>query len=185
MQSVSNETRRTVITSVIRLYLLMTALGEVDQPWGAGPISAWICVEANLLIVCASMPTLRQFFRHVSPGLMSLSGKTLNSESGSQSRTARSQARSQSRAMQGFGAGNGRRGYVDFDGTDTLCMETRVTATQIEKDVNSEKGYLGETRTPSEIEIATEIANKDWNDGGESDKRIIQTKTTRIAYEEV
>jgi hypothetical protein len=33
---------RTVITSIVRLVLLITALGETDQTWGAGPISLWM-----------------------------------------------------------------------------------------------------------------------------------------------
>jgi hypothetical protein len=32
----------TVITSIIRLVLLITALGETDQPWGGGPVSIWM-----------------------------------------------------------------------------------------------------------------------------------------------
>lgn len=32
----------TVITSIIRLVLLVTKLGDVDQTWGAGPISVWM-----------------------------------------------------------------------------------------------------------------------------------------------
>lgn len=32
----------TVITSIVRLVLLITILGDVDQPWGGGPVSVWM-----------------------------------------------------------------------------------------------------------------------------------------------
>ncbi|KAL1978397.1 hypothetical protein VTN31DRAFT_1256 [Thermomyces dupontii] len=62
----------TVVTSIIRLVLLMQSLDLANDPtWGAGTVSLSICVEANLLIMCACLPTLRLFIRSVFPSLLS------------------------------------------------------------------------------------------------------------------
>ncbi|OBR08504.1 Integral membrane protein [Colletotrichum higginsianum IMI 349063] len=52
----------TVFTSIVRLYLLITILNDPDQTWGAIFINLWVGVEANLLVMCASLSTLRLFF---------------------------------------------------------------------------------------------------------------------------
>lgn len=62
----------TVVTSIVRLILLIKSLNLSGDPtWGAGPVSLWICIEANLLIMCACLPTMRAFLRNVAPGLIS------------------------------------------------------------------------------------------------------------------
>ncbi|TLS25295.1 hypothetical protein PpBr36_06835 [Pyricularia pennisetigena] len=67
----------TVITSVVRLILLIQILTEIDQPWSSGFVTIWILVEANLLIMCACMSTLRHFILHVRPSTFSSKrGKT-------------------------------------------------------------------------------------------------------------
>ncbi|KAH7354252.1 hypothetical protein B0T11DRAFT_342368 [Plectosphaerella cucumerina] len=72
----------TVVTSIIRLALLISALDEVDQTWGGGPIHVWICVEANLLIMCACLSTLRHFIRTVAPWLLSSGRGTSKANTG-------------------------------------------------------------------------------------------------------
>ncbi|KAL5868717.1 hypothetical protein ACKVWC_009475 [Pyricularia oryzae] len=66
----------TVITSIVRLYLLITVLDSIDQTWGGGPVTVWILVEANLLIMCACLSTLRHFCRAVAPQFLSSSRGT-------------------------------------------------------------------------------------------------------------
>ncbi|ELQ37649.1 hypothetical protein OOU_Y34scaffold00588g7 [Pyricularia oryzae Y34] len=60
----------TVITSVIRLQLLPTLLASTDISWDAGPANVWSILEANLFIICGSMPTLNRFAKHFLPALM-------------------------------------------------------------------------------------------------------------------
>ncbi|KAK8075885.1 hypothetical protein PG997_010548 [Apiospora hydei] len=45
-------------------------LGNTDQSWVISQPSLWAIIEANLIIVCGSAPTLRRFFRHVAPSLI-------------------------------------------------------------------------------------------------------------------
>lgn len=35
-------TLRTVVTSMVRLKLLISSLDDVDQTWGGGPVSVWM-----------------------------------------------------------------------------------------------------------------------------------------------
>ncbi|KAF4825696.1 Satratoxin biosynthesis SC1 cluster protein 4 [Colletotrichum siamense] len=60
----------TVVTSLIRVSLLPAMLTSLDQTWAISYASLWIIVEANLLIICAALPTLRKFFRHVAPKII-------------------------------------------------------------------------------------------------------------------
>ncbi|SPJ72475.1 related to integral membrane protein [Fusarium torulosum] len=60
----------TVITSIVRVSLLPSMMSSMDLTWTIAYPSIWIIVEANLIITCATMPTLRKFFKHVAPKLI-------------------------------------------------------------------------------------------------------------------
>jgi hypothetical protein len=57
----------TCITSAVRLVLLFPMLKTVDQTWAIVTPGIWILIEANLVIITGSLPTMRLFFRHVAP----------------------------------------------------------------------------------------------------------------------
>ncbi|KAF2803590.1 uncharacterized protein BDZ99DRAFT_427008, partial [Mytilinidion resinicola] len=57
----------TCVTSIIRLVVIIPSLTDLDQTWALSIPCIWIVVEANLVIICGSLPVLRLFFRHVSP----------------------------------------------------------------------------------------------------------------------
>ncbi|KAK8054671.1 hypothetical protein PG994_009738 [Apiospora phragmitis] len=57
----------TMITSIVRLIILLPSLSNLDQTFALRSGTLWICIESNLLIMCCCLPTLRQFFRHVAP----------------------------------------------------------------------------------------------------------------------
>ena len=54
----------------VRLVLLLPSLKTPDQPWAVAIPSIWIGIEANLVIICCSLPTLRLFIRHFAPRLI-------------------------------------------------------------------------------------------------------------------
>ncbi|KAH6616245.1 hypothetical protein C7974DRAFT_441811 [Boeremia exigua] len=60
----------TIVTSIIRLIVLLPSLTSVDQTWLIGEGTLWIFIESNLLVICCCLPTLRRFFRHVAPRLI-------------------------------------------------------------------------------------------------------------------
>jgi len=45
-------------------------LETTDQPWAVAIPSIWIGIEANLAIICCSLPALRLFIRHFAPRLI-------------------------------------------------------------------------------------------------------------------
>ncbi|KAF4968615.1 hypothetical protein FSARC_4039 [Fusarium sarcochroum] len=66
----------TVATSIIRMVYLPSLLGTVDIPWVAAPANVWSIVEANLFIICGSMPTFRKFFKRFAPKWMGSSDRS-------------------------------------------------------------------------------------------------------------
>ncbi|KAH7140116.1 hypothetical protein B0J13DRAFT_608564 [Dactylonectria estremocensis] len=66
----------TLVTSVVRLVLLVSTLHDPDSTWAMSSAAIWIFVEANLLIMCASLTTLRRFFIHVAPKLIGERGSS-------------------------------------------------------------------------------------------------------------
>ncbi|KAF2679191.1 hypothetical protein K458DRAFT_280879, partial [Lentithecium fluviatile CBS 122367] len=61
----------TLVTLIVRLALLVTKIEQVDSTWVAGPINYWVLIGANLLIICASQLTIRQFLQTVALRLLS------------------------------------------------------------------------------------------------------------------
>ncbi|KAH8845494.1 hypothetical protein MCOR27_007097 [Pyricularia oryzae] len=57
----------TFVTSIVRLALLVKTSGEADLTWAIAEATMWIGIEANLFIMCGSLPTLRKFAKHVGP----------------------------------------------------------------------------------------------------------------------
>ncbi|KAI5367842.1 hypothetical protein Slin15195_G029750 [Septoria linicola] len=57
----------TLVTSLVRLSLLPPMITAVDATWAIAKPAMWICVEANLVIICGCLPIMRLFFRHVAP----------------------------------------------------------------------------------------------------------------------
>ncbi|RTE83003.1 hypothetical protein BHE90_002435 [Fusarium euwallaceae] len=64
----------TVATSVTRLVYLPVVLASTDVSWDSAPANIWTFIEANLFVICGSMPTLRKFFKHFMPRIVGSSG---------------------------------------------------------------------------------------------------------------
>ncbi|KAM0238541.1 hypothetical protein ACHAPO_003509 [Fusarium lateritium] len=73
----------TLVTSVIRLVLLVPIFGAVDVSWIISGAIVWVFIEANLLIICASLTTLRCFFYRVAPRCIGERGPSDDIESNS------------------------------------------------------------------------------------------------------
>ncbi|KAH6883257.1 hypothetical protein BKA58DRAFT_435004 [Alternaria rosae] len=66
----------TCVTSAVRVALLPPMLTSKDASWDTVYPSLWILIEASLIIITGSLPTLRLFVRHVAPSLIGTSEAT-------------------------------------------------------------------------------------------------------------
>ncbi|KAL4731878.1 hypothetical protein ACLX1H_000873 [Fusarium chlamydosporum] len=124
----------TVATSIIRMVYLPALLGALDIPWVAAPANVWSITEANLFIVCGSMPTLRKFFKRFAPKWMEFSPTAMEAIV----------AEPASDELSRFGLDKKKKkkhtGYSQFDTLelgnypDTISQETQVTAGKTEDD---------------------------------------------------
>ncbi|KAJ6078798.1 hypothetical protein N7467_008551 [Penicillium canescens] len=58
----------TIVTSILRLTTLIPFLTAEDVTYQLAWPQVWINVEANLIVICPCLPSLRQFMRHYVPG---------------------------------------------------------------------------------------------------------------------
>lgn len=79
----------TMVTSIVRLVVLIPALTAVDQTWVIAEGSVWIVVESNLFIICCCLPTLRRFLRHVAPGFLGENSESEQKDSSGRNRGLR------------------------------------------------------------------------------------------------
>ena len=128
-------------------------------------------VEANLIIICASTPTLRKFFKHMAPKLIGESrygSKTrTNTNSKTPSRTFGPSSTSRSRRS--------RLKYSQFDveegeGSDTITLGPIMGR-------NDLKIMGGQNLSDSDSERAI-------NPGGTNSKAIVQTTTVTVEYDD-
>lgn len=61
---------RTIVTSIMRAVVLPALLTSTDTSWDVAYASMLVVVEANLIIICGMLPTLRKFCRHVAPKII-------------------------------------------------------------------------------------------------------------------
>ncbi|OAG06920.1 uncharacterized protein CC84DRAFT_1116895 [Paraphaeosphaeria sporulosa] len=92
----------TIVTSIVRLIILLPSLTTADQTWVIGEGFMWIFVEANLLIMCCCLSTLRRFFKHFAPRLIG------EYSSGSNSKP-HSRGFSRNHGQRTFGSGGAKR----------------------------------------------------------------------------
>ncbi|KAH6894369.1 hypothetical protein B0T10DRAFT_603872 [Thelonectria olida] len=161
----------TVVTSIVRVSLLPELLTGGDPTWDVSYASIWIIVEANLIIICASTPTLRKFFKHMAPKLIGESrygSKTrTNTNSKTPSRTFGPSSTSRSRRS--------RLNYSQFDveegeGSDTITLGPIMGR-------NDLKIMGGQNLSDSDSERAI-------NPGGTNSKAIVQTTTVTVEYDD-
>ncbi|KAI8404735.1 hypothetical protein FOFC_14207 [Fusarium oxysporum] len=94
----------TLITSIVRLVLLLPSLSNPDQSWSLAEGCLWVIIEANLLIMCGSLPTLRVFLKNVAPRVLGDKSTRKGSEE---------QSGSANFGLHTFGGSNGPRRKFD------------------------------------------------------------------------
>ncbi|KAK8137025.1 hypothetical protein PG984_004965 [Apiospora sp. TS-2023a] len=114
----------TMITSIVRLFILLPSLSSADQTYALRSGTLWICIESNLLIMCCCLPTLRQFFRTVAPSWIGESKGASTADSAGQlkSYALRTWGGSGGPAPAARKASKGRRASKAGGGLDTFMM---------------------------------------------------------------
>lgn len=177
----------TVATSVVRLVYLLKVLDAKDLTWDAAHANVWSyvlssallllidadnirrLVEANLFIICGSMPTLRKFFKHFAPKLMG--GSTGNSTGAKYGAHGYAYGGGDRRLENGTGASRKmRRKYENFDDHEMGVFQT----------AGRDSG--GDDKLPVTSETTIDGGSDKINDNS-SDKAILQTKTFDVRYD--
>ncbi|CAO2653666.1 Nn.00g030770.m01.CDS01 [Neocucurbitaria sp. VM-36] len=152
----------TMVTSIVRLVVLLPSLTNPDATWVIAEGSLWIIVEANLFIICCCLPTLRRFFRHVAPRMIG--------ESGGESENKNLSSRN--RGLRTWGSGGPKRQF------DTLMN----TVDGMEGDdyipLSSTENKAGLNARESKI-IAGSKGVKSDND---SEEAILYERTLQVTY---
>ncbi|KAE9583294.1 hypothetical protein CGMCC3_g1294 [Colletotrichum fructicola] len=157
----------TVITSVVRLYLLITILADADQTWGGIFINIWVSIEANLLVMCACLSTLRLFFHTVSPKLFS-SGAGTTGKSGGVSGNGL-------RTIGGTGGGISAGHRSQYNRFDTSRDEPEYDMDTFHVQIK------GGPRERDVERVQMKDSGGTWNDqDSSSDRAIVQTTETHI-----
>lgn len=174
----------TVATSVVRLLHLPAVLASDDPSWAAAPSNVWTFIEANLFVICGSMPTLRKFFKHFLPRVMGSSGKGSSYAYGgayanrnpSGGGAVRGSTYGPQRASTISRMRNTNRQYSQFDGTgtDRISEETEMQRLSGEK-----KGESGATVTVGVVRKDDVEASRDDH----SERAILQTKSFTVQYD--
>ncbi|KAF1928847.1 uncharacterized protein M421DRAFT_420080 [Didymella exigua CBS 183.55] len=165
----------TCVTSGVRLFLLFPMLKTIDLTWAIVTPGIWILIEANLVIITGTLPTMRLFFRHVAPRFIG--------ESSMRGRSAKSGA-----SGYGTGYGDGHAGGSKHVESELKTISSKPTRSRYNRmgddevsvgsdeiacwraDAGSDKGIIS-TPVPAEL-------NRKPSKSG-----IIKTQTTTITSE--
>ncbi|UPL01477.1 hypothetical protein LCI18_012411 [Fusarium solani-melongenae] len=156
----------TVFTSIMRLIALINSMGNMDQSWGGGPVLLWIFAEANLSCICAALPTIKPFIKHISPRILGTTDPATKSGPAFSNPSAPP-------TIGAIGTGNQRHDrYQRFDDGPMYPLQT------ISK-VEASKGY-----DPNVGNTWQHARQSSLNSQGDSssEKAIIQTRTTAVTY---
>lgn len=164
----------TVATSGVRLFYLMKVLKTTDLGWDAAQANVWSYVssipfandlanivashsliEANLFIICGSMPTLRKFFKHFAPKLMG--GSSNNTSAGR---------------------------YVHYGGShgNSVGIQTIGGTGKDSRRARSQYMEMRDLSPTSKAQVTTDEASDKAQPDNGSEKAILQTKTVEVHY---
>ncbi|KAK7953235.1 hypothetical protein PG988_013929 [Apiospora saccharicola] len=165
----------TMITSIVRLFILLPSLTSTDQTYALRSGTLWICIESNLLIMCCCLPTLRQFFRTVAPSLI---GESKGAS------TADSAGQLKSYALRTWGGSGGpparkpSKRRASKQGLDTFMMldDDEPDKTSLE---GSGGGRTPASGCPNSVEDG-DVDAGEFSGDFESDRDIITSTTVRV-----
>ncbi|EKJ70458.1 hypothetical protein FPSE_09452 [Fusarium pseudograminearum CS3096] len=180
----------TLVTSVIRLVLLVPIFGALDVSWIISGAIVWVFIEANLLIICASLTTLRCFFYRVAPTIIGVRVSSNGIESSKGTRKHPFQT------IETFGGkSKSRRGQPDSPTVDpgfdlkTIAraqpVRTEVTVFTPDEERDETIKQLRREKSIKKFGCAA-VETQTWNtckDGSDDEElAIVQTTTVTVVY---
>ncbi|KAL7625596.1 hypothetical protein AAE478_004816 [Parahypoxylon ruwenzoriense] len=160
----------TLVTSIVRLVLLLPGLDNTDQPWALAEGCLWVNVESNLLIMCGSLPTFRVFLNHVAPRLL---GDKSKKDSSAQAGSGKSYG------LRTFGGGGGGGGPLrrKFDTLLELEHDEHFNDSDLRPDESGRTDVTIYGGQADGISVNSQV-KKDTD----SEEAILQTRTTIVAF---
>ncbi|KAF5972686.1 integral membrane protein PTH11 [Fusarium coicis] len=178
----------TLVTSVVRLVLLVRIVDANDYTWVLSSAVVWIFVEVNLLIICASLTTLRRFFIHVAPKFIGERGSSVQYSATSKGTrqhpfqtigSIRNKTRKDRLDVQIEDPGFDLKTIVQAQPvtTEVTAYETDEQPEQMIRHLRRQESlkWLGEARTQTQL----------WdprNSSDDEERAIVQTKTVTVVY---
>ncbi|KAK8085950.1 integral membrane protein [Apiospora phragmitis] len=177
----------TVATSVMRLVVFLPVLSDQDQPWAMAYPSMWTCVEANLLIICTALPTLRRFFRYLAPDLIGDSGYDYDDEDrerltpspgpGGGAMTSKGEGKGKGKQR----SGRHRHCYHRFFNNDSAVQQKYPMRSLM--DLRPDAVQTVETRAGANSRCSRMWDARPVKSDGDSEKAIFQTWTMTVTYQ--
>jgi hypothetical protein len=185
----------TVITSIVRLVLLMDNLDKPDLTWVGSLIFLWVFIESNLLIMCACLPTLKSFFQTVAPRVLGYSSRGGTKYGSNTHGVGSSYGRGGTQTISSTRPKPNREYYHGFDDGDSQEFQMETPPQQQGGGMHKGSGAAG-TNGGLEVTITSgrddgmfddrhherDSGDKDRDD--DSAKAIIQTRTVQVSYED-
>ncbi|CAG9950809.1 unnamed protein product [Clonostachys rosea f. rosea IK726] len=178
----------TVVTSVVRLILLMDNLSKPDLPWIGALIFLWVSVECNLLIMCSCLPTLKSFFQNVAPRVVGYSTRDGGKAGSNTPGNGSSYARGGVSTISGGRPKPHREHYQGFSDSEEEIRGYRMQT------LGEDGTHQAPKMTPSpegvEVMITADHGESSSRDSGDKDrdddsaKAIIHTRTVQVSYED-
>ncbi|KAH8678286.1 hypothetical protein BX600DRAFT_507246 [Xylariales sp. PMI_506] len=173
----------TLITSLVRFGMLFYTTSSADQPWVIALVLPTVNVEANLLVVCASITTVPQFLSHIAPRLLGDISYGSKGNGANNLDLAKNEVGIR-RSLRTWGASftNKRRydkfGDVEYD-LGTILAGHNVTVEGGRNNVPTPK-FQSLGHKPEFLHSVTdgEWDGKSIRDDGGSERRMLQVKTS-------
>lgn len=104
----------TLGAAIARLIVLIPSLKDSDTTWILSQGTLWLIVEANLIIICGSLPTFKLFLNHIAPKILGESkGSTRGSDWGGRNKDKGSKQNGLRYALRTFGSSQTKRRQFD------------------------------------------------------------------------
>lgn len=162
----------TLGAALARLVILIPSLQNPDTTYVLAQGTLWLMVEANLIIICGSLPTFRIFLSHVWPGLLGETRSSISADSESRRGGLRRPLRpvGMRYASRTFGSSGAKR--KEFDTIDELELPIHGGGSRVRSVVNGGPGVAdSDTQRKANVSGATE------------EEFIVKTVRTSVAYD--